>query len=226
MSTGVNSNTMRTLVFVASGALALSSCKLFEPPPAPTYESTVKVEGDPGQPIAGAKITYKGEKVGTTNNEGRLKLRLKGAEGEVFDLMVACPQGYQSPTKPLPVTLRKVAEQGAMPEYKVSCPPTTRTVVVAVRAENGPNLPVRDLGREVARTDQSGAAHVKLSVSPNQALQLSLDTTEEKNLRPQSPTQQFEVKNADEVFVFDQTFKVERRYHYAPRRTSSGPTPL
>ncbi len=217
---------MRAFVLVISAAVALSGCKLLEPPPAPAYESTVKVEGDPGQPLAGAKITYKGQKIGTTNNEGRLKLRLKGAEGEVFDLIVACPSGYQSPAKPLAVTLRKVAEQGARPEYKVSCPPTTRTVVVAIRAENGPNLPVRYLGREVGRTDQSGAAHVKLSVSPNQALQLSLDTSEEKNLRPQSPTQQFEVKNADEVFVFDQTFKKERRYRYRPRHKSSGPTPL
>ncbi len=219
---------MRALVSIAplAALVAISGCKFLEPPPAPSFEATVKVVGDPDEPVAGAKVTYKTELIGVTDAAGRLSLRLKGAEGEVFDLTVACPQGYQSPSKPLTVTLRRIADQTTKPEYRVACPPTTRRIVVAVRAENGASLPVTYLGREVARTDASGAAHVKLDVTPNQAIQLVLDTGEEKDLRPQNPAHTFEVKGADDVFVLDQSFKVERKIRYYRKAVSSGPKPL
>lgn len=207
-------------------AVGVSGCKFLEPPPAPSFEATVKVVGDPDEPVAGAKVTYKTQLIGITDAAGRLSLRLKGAEGEVFDLNVACPTGYQSPSKPLTVTLRRIADQTTKPEYRVSCPPTLRKIVVAVRAENGANLPVKYLGREVARTDASGAAHVKLDVTPNQAIQLVLDTADEKDLRPQSPAHTFDVKGADDVFVLDQNFKVERKIRYYSRPRASGPKPL
>ncbi len=110
----------------------------------------------------------------------------------------------------------------------VDCPPTTRNVVVAVRAENGPELPVLYLGEKVAQTDDSGAAHVLLKLPPNQPFKLTLDTSgdDHSRLRPQNPTATFDVKNQDDMFVFNQKFKLERpRYHYHPRH-HVGPTPL
>src|SRR5207247_1568943 len=95
----------------------------------------------------------------TTDVEGMGKIQLAGNEGDIFDIAVACPEGFRSPAKPVHVVLHRLAEADKTPEYAVSCPPTTRTVVVAVRADNGANLPVRYLGREVARTDSSGVAH-------------------------------------------------------------------
>ena len=110
----------------------------------------------------------------------------------------------------------------------MDCPKSSRAVVVAVRADSGPNLAVMYLGREVARTDVSGAAHVFLEVPPNQVFQLAIstDTDGAKDLRPQSPTATFEVKQADDVFVFDQKFKVERKKVRGGRAKPKGPTPL
>ena len=222
---------MVTLRLLAAGstAIILAGCGLLEPPPVPTFESRIKVFGDPGQPLQGAKVMYKKKEVGVTDAEGIVNLRLKGTEGQVINLNVKCPEGFTTPSAPVSVALRKLADKSAKPVFRVDCPPSRRNIVVAVRADNGPNLPVKYLGREVARTDQSGAAHVFLSVAPNQQIQMQLATNEEgaKNLRPQSPVLAFEVKSRDEVFVIDQKFKVERKKrYYRPRKKPTGPTPL
>jgi hypothetical protein len=123
---------------------------------------------------------------------------------------VTCPDGFQSPTKPIQVVLKRLADD-KKPEYDVACPPTNRTVVVAVRADGGGNLPVLYLGREIARTDGSGAAHVMLKLKPDESFDLVLGTTENASLRPQNPFASFAVKERDEVFVFDQKFELEKK---------------
>jgi hypothetical protein len=217
---------MKALSCVIGAVLAMG-CSLLRPPPAPTFQATVKVEGDPGQPLAGTQVLFKNKPIGVTNAAGSLEFKLKGTDGQVFDLMIKCPAGYESPSKPLVVTLRTLADPKATPEYRVQCPPLMRTIVVAVRAENGPNLPIMYLGRERTRTDQSGAAHLMLQVPPNQPVQLKLDTEAVKDLKPESPTQTLQVKDSDEVIVLEQTFKVEKKYiHRSYKKKSSGPTPL
>ena len=54
----------------------------------------------------------------------------------------------RAPDAPLAITLRTRAEEGRRPEVRVRCAPLVRSVVGAVRAENGPNLPVKYLGKE------------------------------------------------------------------------------
>ncbi len=209
---------------VTAGALSLAACSS-KPPP--RFEVVVKVQGDPGEPLPGAVVLFQGKQVGKTNEKGRTVLGLKGVEGQTYAFTVQCPSGYKSPSQPTAVTLRRIAEPSKRPEYLVDCPPTTRDVVVAVRADNGPNLPVVYLGRKVATTDASGAADVLLKMPPNQSFKLMLDTSgdADKRLRPQNPTATFDVKEQDDIFVFDQTFKRERpHYHYYHHRV--GPTPL
>jgi hypothetical protein len=117
------------------------------------------------------------------------------------------------------VPLRKLAEPGALPEFSVSCQPLTRSVVVAVRADNGPDLPVRYLGQEVARTDASGAAHLLLSLAPQEEFELTLDTSDRRaeNLRPQNPSARFTVKDGDEILTFNVPFAIESRAVAKPR---------
>ena len=88
-----------------------------------------------------------------------------------------------------------------------------------MRADGGPNLPVKHLGREVARTDASGAAHVMLKLKPDESFDLVLGTSEKaaERLRPQNPFATFIVKDRDEVFTFDQKFEQEKR-----KRTGGG----
>lgn len=202
---------------------------MLKPPPATPFEAQIRVFSDPGRPLKGAEIYYKQKRIGVSDEAGVVNFRLKGAEGQVYDLSVKCPAGFQSPTKPLSVTLRKTADPGTKPEYQADCPPVTRSVVVAVRADSGPNLPVMYQGKEIVRTDQSGAAHLLLNVPPNQMFQLSLGTEGDgaKDLRPQNPTATFEVKNEDAVLIFDQKFSVERKRRvYSGKPRSTGPKPL
>jgi hypothetical protein len=189
------------------------ACDAFKPLAPPPQEIIVHVSGDPGRPLKDAALLYNGQKVAATGDDGIGKLKLTGKDGEGFDITVTCPEGFQSPSKPISVILRRLADPSKVPEYEVACPPTARTVVVAVRAEGGVNLPVMYLGREVGRTDGSGSAHVLLKLKPDEPFDLVLGTTEKGNerLRPQNPFASFVVKDHDDVFVFDQKFEQEKK---------------
>ena len=52
------------------------------------------------------------------------------------------------------------------------------------------------LGREVARTDASGAAHVLLKLKSDEAFDLVLGTEGNDRLRPQNPSASFVVKDS------------------------------
>lgn len=204
---------MRLLPLIAA-FLALGGLGACSPhAPALPFEIVIHVESDPGVPLPGATIVRDGKDVSATGADGRAKLALRGNEGDSADLFVRCPQGFQSPPKPITASLRRIANDAKHPPYAVACPPLERKVVVAVRAENGPNLPVLYLGKEMARTDAAGAAHLLLSVRPGDQFEISLGTTERGNerLRPQNPTVAFVVKAHDDIMTFDQRFAFERR---------------
>jgi hypothetical protein len=191
-----------------------AACNAFKSVPPPPQEIIFHVASDPGRPLKDAALIYSGQKVAATGEDGVGKLKLTGKDGESFDITVSCPDGYQSPAKPTTVILRRLADTSKVPEYDVSCPPTARTVVVAVRADGGPNLPVMYLGREVARTDAAGGAHVLLKLKPDETFDLVLGTTADKaneRLRPQNPFASFVVKDRDDVFTFDQKFEQEKK---------------
>lgn len=207
---------MRALLVVLPFALA--ACAALEPVPPPPQEIVIRVAGDPGQPLKGATVQYNGKKVSESGADGIAPLKLNGKDGEVYELSVACPEGFLSPTKPLSVMLKRLADPGKKPEYDVTCPPTTRTVVVAVRADNGANLPVMYLGREVARTDGAGAAHVMFKLKADESFNLVLGTDGNDRLRPQNPTASFIVRDRDDVFTFDQKFDLEKKVAKGGRR--------
>jgi hypothetical protein len=180
----------------------------------PPVEVLIKVESDPGKPIKGANILFNGKPIATTDDTGSARLTLNGNEGDTYDVNVKCPPGHQSPTKSLSIPLRRLTDPSKTPEYELACPPMTRTIVIAVRAENGANLPIMHLGREVARTDTSGAATVLLeNLDADSQFELKLDTTEKGNeqLRPQNPASVYTIKRSDDVFTFDQKFIVEKK---------------
>jgi hypothetical protein len=205
----------RAFLFVIAAVAAVlvlpgGGCSALEPVPPPPLEVVVRVGGDPGQAIKGAALLFNGQKVSTSGDDGVARLKLTGKDGEAFDVTVSCPEGFQSPAKPLQVVLKRLADD-KKPEYDVVCLPTSRTVVVAVRADGGANLPVLYLGREVARTDAAGAAHVLLKLKPDEPFDLVLGTQDNDRLRPQNPFASFVLKERDEVFVFDQRFELEKK---------------
>jgi hypothetical protein len=87
----------------------------------------------------------------------------------------------------------------------------THSIIVAVRAERGPNLPVLYLGRELARTDSSGAAHLVLDVASDDVVELVLDTTEQPGLRPKSPSLRIQPGPGDEITAVNQDFTLQQQ---------------
>ena len=177
----------------------------------------VFVASDPGVALANAEVFFDGRSVGTSGDDGTAKLKLAGDEGQSFDLFVRCPEGYKSPLSPIRATVRRLVEPGKVARYEVSCPPTTREVVVAVMADKGPNLPVANLpvmylGKEVGITDAWGAASVLLRIAPGEQFSLALDTSAKgaASLKPSNPVGTFTVKDTDEIFVFNPHFTLER----------------
>ena len=187
-----------------------------DPAPPPPFKVAFAVEGDPGHPITGAIVSRNEKTVATTGPDGRAEITLNGADGETVDASIKCPEGHTSPTRPVSVRLARTGD-GRAPVFKIVCPPTQRHVVVAVKAENGPNLPVMYLNRMITRTDASGAAHFALEVAPNTQFQVTLDTGENSKLKPPSPTKPFTVPQHDDILVFDQKFEVEKTRVFVSR---------
>ncbi|MET0389013.1 MAG: hypothetical protein ABW321_23770 [Polyangiales bacterium] len=205
-------------------ALVLAACA---PKAQPRHHIAVLVESEPGVGLPGAQLRANGATLATTGDDGRMRTELVGEPGEVVRLDVSCPEGHRTPLEPITVLLRPLAERGKHPEYHVMCPPLLRTLVVAVRATHGAQLPLRHLGQTLARTDASGAAHALLRAAPGDTLTLSLDTSapEHATLMPQNPELKISVPDHDELVVFDQTFvlpKVKTR----PKKPPPPPAPV
>ncbi len=197
---------------------SISGCGAFEPPPPPPpFKAIIFVEADPGQMLAGATVARGGSTVATTGPDGRAEVVVNNAqEGATFEATVACPPGHTAPSKPISV---KVARTGGerWPEFNVRCTPTRRKVVVAIRADNGGNLPVKYLNEVVATTDATGAASFALDIEPG-TFQVALDTTGRKHIKPQNPARVFTVTEKDDVMLFDQKFEVEKKKVIVRRR--------
>lgn len=189
----------------------------------PPYEVVIRVDSDPGVPLPGAVVVRNGKDIVATGPDGRAKLQMTGPDGTTNDFMVRCPADFTSPTQAISITIRRLSGSGALPEYTTNCPPNVRRVVVAVRADGGPNLPITYLGKPVGKTDSSGAAHLLLAMKPGDQFQLGLDTSAPglERLRPESPAKIFVVKDADDIQVFDIKFTLEpvkKVYHPPPPR--------
>jgi hypothetical protein len=189
------------------GALALSCAAGCEHPAPPSRAHGIVIQAETAghAPLAGVELSRRGRLLGTTPASGSLALQLDGSEGERFELEARCPASYVPERQTLSVTLRRLLSSRKLPTYRVDCAPATRTTVVAVRATNGADLPVMYLGREVARTDTSGVAHLALVLRPGERYELGLDTTG-KALSPKSPRAVFVAGNDHVLVFFDQRF--------------------
>ena len=138
-------------------------------------------------PVQGASIRVNGQAAGATRADGHVELNVSGIAGDKFHVELACPEGYRPPTPDSQDVFVIPSLSGPPPQLVFHCVSSTRKAVVNVRAEKGPNLPVRYLGREVGRTDASGTAWVTIETTPGDSFELVLDTTSAKTLHPQSP---------------------------------------
>ncbi len=173
----------------------------------------VRARTEAGAKVANADLFAAGARIARTDREGLARLDIRGADGQTFLVRVECPPGYRSPADPLELTAPRPTDAAPVPEYAVVCHPLRHTLVVGVRAEGGPDLPVLYLGKEVARTDRSGAAHVSVAMEVKQKVELTLGTTgkDGDRLRPQNPAAVFEMPDHDDVQLFPVTFTRDPR---------------
>lgn len=208
----------------------LANCKHFENPPPPPFQVSVTVQADKSVPVADVSITRNSRELGKTDKDGHITLTFHGSEGDKLDVWVKCPEGYRSPDRPITVTLLRLSD-GKIAEYPASCEPTERKVVVSITADNGANIPVFLLGKQIATLDESGAATILLTGHPGDHMDFRLDTGSDKFklLLPQSPTVQLDVQGEDHIYPLDQPFKkqqVKTRYTPQYHPVQIGPRPL
>jgi hypothetical protein len=160
-----------------------------------------------------------------------LALSLTGREGETASLAAQCPQGHRNPDDLPELLLRPITDvegrsQRAM-RIDIPCRPELRDGIVVVRSSGYADLPVLLDGREVARTDESGIAHVAVRMAPHASFSVQLATAHMPDLRPQAPSRTFTVPDSHEIFVFDQELeREERQVRRTRRRAKRGPRPV
>lgn len=197
--------------------------------PAPIYPVTVHVESDPGVPLAGASVVSAGNARARSDDQGVAYLTLEGEAGARIPLLVQCPKGFRQPSEALSVVLRAEEPGAPAPEYAVRCPPSLRSLVVSVRAQNAAGVPLLRLGRELVRTDDQGAANALLKLSPGEDLTVVLDTSapEHATLRPRNPSLTLTMPDRDDIVLFDQPFTVDPpRRHTRAAAVHGPPRPL
>lgn len=207
-------------------ALALTSkCKQ---EPKPPFKIVIHVEADPGVPSPKVPIFFGDTKIKETDDAGNAALDITRPDGESVTLDVKCPADT-TVAAPILVVIRRT-DNGKPVEYKAQCRPLTRSLVVAVRADAGPqgntaNLPVMYLGKVVARTDSAGAAHFGLRLRMGESFQVSLDTSSNERLKPKDPITSFVVEADDEVKIFNAKFTEDKKKVFiAPKKV--GPRPF
>lgn len=208
------------LVFAAAGCDSKPAERAFP--------VVIQVESDSGVPLAGARVLRDNREQGVTADDGSLRLSLAGHEGDTAALRIACPADYTSPDAAIQVSLRTLAGSKTVPRYKAMCPPLLRNLVVAVRTQHATALPVTFRGREIARTDHSGTAHVLLRVPPKEQIAVQLDTSADPALRPKSPELTIDMPAQDKIVLFDKSFTREQSPAPKARRAPKpiGPTPI
>lgn len=188
--------------------------------PAPAgFPLLVRVHSEGQTPVPGVTLALGTQTLGTTDQNGTLRITLQGEEGEKAALSVKCPPAYASPERPLVIGLRRLAGGSTPVRFDAECFSLLHSVVVGVRAENGPHLPILRLKTVVGHTDDAGIAHVLLQASSNEAVALTLDTTGRAGLLPQNPTLDFVTHDRDELVLVSQKFtlKAAPRPHATPR---------
>jgi hypothetical protein len=182
--------------------------------------ATIRVESDPGVPLAGVPLVSDGKTVTFTTREGLAQVRMTGRDGDLFHVAIVCPEGFiPASAVEFDVLVRRGENAAHVPEFGARCARAVRRAVVAVRTTNGANLPVVHLGRQVGKTDASGAATVALDVRPGADVELVIDTRAAKKIHPQNPVLSFKAKDQDDFVVLDQSFTVDKAAvaRFAPR---------
>jgi len=182
-------------------------------------------------PVAGVQLWADGRELGTTSEDGSLRARLDGLEGQAVALSSACPPAYRTLEPKRRLVLRRVASAAQSTpalELTLRCEPLERQAALVVRAL-GPDtagLPIRVDGETVGQTAADGSAHLVLRVKPHSSLRVQLVTEAHPELLPHNPMQSFEIDDQDEIFLVEQTLARAKPRRPSPKAPHRAPAPL
>jgi hypothetical protein len=206
-------------------AFALLACADFgasacarsaQPLPLTELPIVLRASTPDGAVVAGLRAWADGRELGSTRGDGVLNATLRGREGQRVALSFACPPGQRTLDAQRELALRRmqpVARGAAALTIAVACQPIERVAALVVRAR-GPRrhgLPVLVGGEVVAHTAHDGTAHLLIPTRAHSTLRVTIDTKAAPALRPISPVQTFEVRDADRLLLFDQRFALDAR---------------
>lgn len=177
------------------------------PPQSTVY---VRVVDEDKSPIAGARVMASDVVLGETDAEGRAPVIVYGREGAAMEVEVRCPDAFRSPNAP--VLVRRFSDRDAA-EYTMRCLRKRHSVVVHVHAENGGDLPILHLGKEIGHTDPNGIATVRLEGEVAERFEIVLSTAapQHAKLHPQNPAAVFDIGAKDDEQTLDIKLSREKK---------------
>jgi hypothetical protein len=192
-------------------------------PPAPTFEVTIQVRNDGGEPLENALIAL-GPTQGRSDASGSFQATLSAEAKQLLELSVECPEGYRAPERIRPLRLQRV--QSLSPtslhperiERSVVCTALEHAVVVVVNAAGAEGLPLLVDGTTRGDLDSQGVSHLLLEGPTDTSFDVSIDTSARPALRPENPSLTVSVAEADSIVPFSPELRAPRR----PLRRSSG----
>ncbi|HVZ36521.1 MAG TPA: hypothetical protein VG963_29025 [Polyangiaceae bacterium] len=177
------------------------------------YPLHVSVKADGRVPVPGAQISMQGQLLGTTNQAGEIDTQLPGAEGDRVSIKLTCPDGFAAKQADSTIVLRSgpgLGNEDRRPIlHDLACQPLKRDAVIVVHASGaGASLPVKIDGAPVGRTDGLGYGHFHVRTDPGARFEVAIDTSANGTLLPQNPHEVFQIDEKDDLFVFEQRFKL------------------
>lgn len=180
-----------------------------------TFDVVLRASSDEGEPVQGATFVHGESSLGKTDVAGRVATKIQGVDGQTLAVVTTCPDGYLAPEQSAQLRLTEVrkldSNAPATIELDVVCTRKMRDIVLVVRTNQAPSLPVEVSGKSIGSTDSNGQAHYHVQLDRSVGrLSVSLDTGAAPKLRPQNPSRVFELEGRDAVLLFDQSFAAER----------------
>jgi len=199
-----------------------------------TVPLIIEVLNDAEQPVTQASIALDGQVLGRTDDQGRLSAVLPGPEGRGVEVGVACPDGLvalEGDRRDLlvrflrPIGLDDATLAPLLARFK--CVKKTRSIVLLVRTVESANLPIRVLDRQIGVTDEDGVSQSVIEGIPGDEIEVVIDTSSDKQLRPQMPSRRLNLPKRSQILIFDQKFqRTDGASKKKKRRKRPGPLRL
>ncbi len=205
--------------------LALAGCS----EEASKFPVVITAVSDDGSPIADLPIVIGKQPAGSTDENGKLRVRVTGKEGQKILVETTPPEGYKLVSSQMVMVLRRLSdiESGAgrlLPvEYTVKLSPLQRRYAVLVRT-GVPGLAIETFGTQQAVTNSKGVAMFVYTGAPGDELQVKISTASRPDLRPQNPSSSFLLAQKSEAYVVKELFATvkpparKKPKHIGPKR--------